>query len=364
MLLLSNRIYRLIFSIALVFSTSANAGLYGFSEVNTLPPSPKIDVPPRYITNYRKDMRDLIISLSKYGKSRNKNFQTLIHEGQYLLDKSIWEYHRENYNNIRNQKSPINDSSFLADDITESAEEINYINSYISEIDGIIVNNHYCQKHPISNTISEENIPVFSIEQCSNKQSLDDAISQSLVNNTIIYPFINKDNAFKKTKHQLIINENANNINQASQAKNISFILNSSSFTNHQQMIDDIRNSNYDIVIIKPVFNDLSPFSAEEVHSMKFKKNGAKRLIIAIYNISELSNNSYLWQKEWEEKQPDWLLSSSQTRDNAYIVKYWTNEWKLLVSKYFKSIIDSNYDGVFFTGLENHRYFENELPLE
>jgi len=214
------------------------------------------------------------------------------------------------------------------------------------------------------NICKEENIPIFSIEQCANKQSLDDAISQSLENNTIIYPFINKDKAFKKTKHQLIINENANNISQTSQAKNISFILNSSSFKNHQQMIDDIRNSNYDIVIIKPVFNDLSPFSAEEVHSMKFKKNGAKRLIFAICNISELSSDSYLWQKEWEEKQPDWLFGLSQTRDNAYIVKYWTSEWKLLVSKYFKSIIDSNYDGVFFTGLENHRYFENELPLE
>ena len=56
MLLLSKNIYKYILGIALVFSTSANAGLYGFSETTSLPPSPKLDVPPRHIINYRKDM--------------------------------------------------------------------------------------------------------------------------------------------------------------------------------------------------------------------------------------------------------------------------------------------------------------------
>ena len=34
------------------------------------------------------------------------------------------------------------------------------------------------------------------------------------------------------------------------------------------------------------------------------------------------------------------------------------------MSRYFKGIVDSGYDGAFLTGLENHRYFEQQTPLE
>ena len=321
MLLLSKNIYKYILGIALVFSTSANAGLYGFSETNALPPSPKIDVPPRHIFNYRKAMRDLVISLSEYGKSRNKNFQTIIHEGQYLLNKSMWEYHRDNYNKIRNQSSFVEDTTFLADDITETEEDYAYINKYISLIDGIVINNLYCDNQPASSIISDKKIPLFSIEQCSDNSEIDDAISQSLIDKNVIYPFINKEQAFRHSHNQLIINENANNITDSTNAKNISLILTSSLFNNRQEMIEDIRNSNYDIIIINPIFHEKTPFRPEEVHSMKFKKNGARRLIIAIYNISEISPNNYLWQKKWNTELPDWILSPSQVKDTSYIVK-------------------------------------------
>ena len=97
---------------------------------------------------------------------------------------------------------------------------------------------------------------------------------------------------------------------------------------------------------------------------MKFKKNGGKRLILAMYNITETSEQDYFWKKKWLKKLPDWIAERSPTNAQSYIVKYWNPEWKMIASRYFKGIVDSGYDGAFITGLENHLVFEINKPLE
>lgn len=350
---------------ALVFSTSAYAGLYGFSQTNTHQHAESLSVPPRYIPNYRESMRNLIASLAQYGKSRNHDFQVLIHEGQYLLDKSLWEYHRDGYNKIRKSKGFIDDFSFLAQDIQEIEDDIQPTTYHYTDfIDGIVVNNHYCQNNPIDDSLLKLKTPIISIEKCPDDDSLDEAIIQSFADKIAIYPFIHTSQAFKKINRQLIINESAVSILHIKDAKNVSFLINDELFNTPYQMLEEISNSNYDIVIIHPIFHNHIPFTKEEVDAMKIKKNGARRLVIALYNISEISDTDYLWQKKWNKKRPDWIVAPSFVSDNAYITKYWTPEWKQLVSRYFKSIVDSNYDGVFLTGLENHSYFEHNKPLE
>lgn len=350
---------------ALVFSASAYAGLYGFSKNARSIPAQHLDIPPRHIMNYRKDMRDLVTILSLYGKSRNHDFQVLVHEGQYLLDKSLWEYHLKSYNKIRKSSDYIDDFYFLSTEDPVTEDDIPaVVDRYIKQIDGIVVNNHYCQQAPLSGIITDLQIPVISIEECSNDHALDKAIEESFLDKRAIYPFLYRNQAFKKIYHQLIINENADNIHHIKDAQNVTFLIDDKNFIDSYQMLDDIRNSNYDIVIINPVFQYEHPFSKEEVDSMKFKKNGARRLILAMYNVSELADTDYLWNKQWNKELPDWLITQSFVTDNAYIAKYWTPEWKKIVSKYYKSIVDSGYDGVFLTGLENHEYFEQNKPLE
>lgn len=97
---------------------------------------------------------------------------------------------------------------------------------------------------------------------------------------------------------------------------------------------------------------------------MKFKKNGTQRILLAEMNVSEADALSYYWQHKWKIGSPDWLVRQSFVNDAGYITKYWTPEWQKLMSGYFKSIIDNGFDGVFFTGIDNHRYFEKQTPLE
>lgn len=358
-------ITQLIILATLVLPTSAEAGLYGFSHTKETAHAEHLDVPPRHISNYRREMRNLLIALSRYGKSRNPNFQILAHEGQYLLDKSLWEYHLDSYNQIRRSPVAVDDVSFLAKETPDSEDEkTKNIFRYTDAVDGIVVNNHYCQNLPLHNLIKVLQLPVISIEQCENDKSIDNAITQSFSDKYPIYPFIDTEEAFRNIYHQLIINETADNIHNISQARNISFLIEDDLFDSRYQMLQDIRRSNYDIIVIRPVFHNQKAFTKEEVDAMKFKQNGARRLILALYNLSELSKDDYLWKKNWDKNRPNWLTAKSSVNPNAYITKYWLPEWKKIAAHYFKSIVDTEYDGVFLTGLENHNYFERNKPLE
>ena len=365
MLSLRKHINTIFTALAFVTTTNAYAGLYGFSQMDIAKNISHAPSLPRHIMNYRSDLRELISSVADYGKSKNKNFQILIHEGQYFFDKSLWEYHLKGYNKIRKSDKLIDDASFLSNDIPYNHEDKSFsIKRFRSLIDGIVVNNHYCHKSPLNDIIKDLNISIFSIEECPSDNDLDNAIAESFKDNIAIYPFLHRDEAFRKITRQLIINETANGIHKVSEARNISFLINDEKFSTPYQMIDEIRKSNYDIIVIHPVFHNKTPFTKEEVDMMKFKKNGAPRLIISLFNISEISEYSYLWQKRWNKKLPEWIADISPVNPNSYIVKYWFPEWRTLASKYLRSIIDTQYDGIFLTGIENHAYFEQNTPLE
>lgn len=365
MSLLRRHIISLALGLAFVLPANAHAGLYGFDSFRKAPVPYHLEQPPRHIINYRKDMRDLVIALSTYGKSRIPGFVILPHEGQYLLNKSLWEYNLDGYNDIRRSKKHVDDPAFLSEDIPENAaDETTDDKKYITAIDGIVVNNHYCHNAPLDSAVSDFKLPVFSIEQCDSDAELDKAIADSFKEHRVIYPFRDTEQAFRKVKHQLIINENADNITQTSQAKNISFLLNDEEFDERYQLVEKVRDSNYDIIVVRPLFHHQTPFTADEVYAMKFKKNGAQRLVLAAYNLSEISTEDSLWQKDWKQKIPDWIAGKSLSSGNSYITKYWTEEWKSIAGRRFKDLADTGYDGVFLTGVENHRYFEQKMPLE
>lgn len=372
MLSLKNILPVSVFFPALIFSISAYAGLYGFNppteQQQEKPLFQKQDIAPQRISNYHKSMRELVMALSEYGKSRVPGFQIFTHGGQELLEKSLWEYHLENYNNIQKSSKNIPDTTFLAKE-TEIPEDIDedmqaQLQKYIANIDGVVVNSHYCGDTRLVKNIKTYNIPAALIEYCPTTEALDNAIEAAFKDHNMLYAFTSKENAFNKIKKQLIINENANNIFSGKEAKNISFLLDTQDYRTPYHVLDDIRNSNYDIIVVNPLFQDNQPYSADDVHAMQFKKNGAQRLVLATLNVSEINKYDEFWQKSWNTQKPDWLLLKTPNEKNTYIAKYWAKEWQRLLSRKFKDLIDRGYNGVLLTGIENLRYFEEQQPLE
>lgn len=347
----------------------AKAGLYGFDNITPYTQDENIlhmDYLPEHIPNYRALMRDNLLMLMDYARSHNPNFQIIAHEGQVLLAKSRWEYDLEGYNQVRRKETGTKDPYFLIDNkiARNHPAEGTPAYQYLHGINAIVLNNLYCGKGQEEDLTINHNLGLISIENCPNEQMLDQAIMRSLLDNKIIYGFSNLKSAFKDLNSQPLINDSASNIYQVSQAKNITFLLNDKNYNSKEEILNEIASSNYDIVIINPIFQHSQPFSIEDINRIKLKKNGARRLIIAEINVSEASTTDYFWNPRWKLNNPSWLVRKSFVSQNSYITRYWDEEWKKIISRYFKDIVRSGYDGAFFTGIENHQYFEHETPLE
>ncbi|MFV0626775.1 MAG: hypothetical protein ACK5N8_05455 [Alphaproteobacteria bacterium] len=336
--------------LALLLCGNAKAGLYGVDSVNPYLPEETPQTTgfsPKHIANYRSLMRDNINFLSRYAKAKSPQFQIILHGDDTLFNIGEVEYLTSQYNNIKNKTMNNEKTSLLASE----------------NIDAISVVGVSCDNKEIPQIIKDKKQTPIYIEHCSNEKEIDRAIEFSIENNAPAYLFSNRENAFKNIKGELIIKENSRNIFTTKDAKNISFLLDDGQFASKYEMIEDMSKTNYDIIVIKPLFHNKTRFTKAEIESMKFKKNGAKRLIIAEMNLTEANPIDYFWQEDWQLGSPSWLKRKSFVEENSVITEYWQPQWREVLSKHFNSIMNSGFDGVWFTGTENYQYFEKQTPV-
>ena len=350
------------------FASKTEAGLYGFHTYNPVTREEEIlnlKKLPLSILNYRSFMRDNLLMLIKYAKEKNPDFKIIAHEGQDLLTKSLWEYDREGYNRARQHKNA-EDGSFLFHSNYQEQEPKRYTAAYdyLNSLDAIVLNNIYCGNGYENKVTKNHNLGLITIENCPDEDALAEAEVQSTLEKRISYIFSDINEAFKTIGNYYQINDSSKNIYNLKDAQNILFLIDDSLYDTKEKLVEDILKTNYDIVIIKPLFANKERFSTEDLQKLHFKKNGSKRLLIAEMNVSEASPDDYFWLKDWQIGMPQWLVRKSFSTPNAIIIKYWDLEWKRIISRFFKDIINEGFDGIFFTGIENYKYFEQQTPLE
>lgn len=357
-----NAIFLFIFGYLLGIG-ECQAGLDGFTTANPYTQK-ELDAIhsgfPQSIKNYRDAMRENVIMLSRYGKSQNPDFIIMAHEGQKLLENGIWEYHLDDYNKSRQYGYSQERDTLMLNPIEIQNKKLETLMpKYRQSIDVEVVNNLFCQDTPFPPKTGSQ---IISIEQCT-PEKLDRAIRASVRSKIPMYIFSNPQFAFKDATNQLLINENAQNIEKANQAQNILFLLDTSKFTNKEEYLREIERSNFDIVVISPFFQKKA-LRKEDINRLKYKKNGTLRKIIAAMNISETDSDKYYWQPEWKIGSPSWLKRASFVDKKGIIVEYWSTEWQKIISDYFKGIVSQGFDGAFLTGLDNYQYFETLTPLD
>lgn len=340
------------------------AGLAGFTRANPYTQE-EINAShsgfPESIKNYRDLMRQNVIMLSRYAKSQNPEFVVMAHEGQKLLDNGIWEFHLNDYNKSRQEGYSSKRDTLLLNPVEIQNQKIeSLMPQYRQSIDVEVINNLFCQKDTTFN-VPEGKI-LMTIDQC-NASQLDMAIKVSARHHIPTYIFSNPQFAFKDAKNQLLIAENATNIEKIQQAQNILFLLDTSKFDDKENYLKEIESSNFDVIVISPFFNGKA-LKKEDVERLKYKKNGALRKIIAAMNISETDSDKYYWQSGWKIGNPSWLKRASFVDKKGIIVEYWSEEWQKIISDYFKGIVMQGFDGAFLTGLDNYQYFEDLTPLD
>lgn len=138
--------------------------------------------------------------------------------------------------------------------------------------------------------------------------------------------------------------------------KNFLYILNPEKFNNLDDYYRVLKNTDFDLLIMEPSLNG-EFLSKKQIESLKVRKDGTKRLIIAYFSIGEAENYRYYWKKSWNKKLPSWIVKENENWKGNYIIKYWDLEWKEIIKNYQKKLDDIGVDGYYLDTIDTYEQF-------
>nr|WP_246394671.1 endo alpha-1,4 polygalactosaminidase [Microbulbifer rhizosphaerae] len=156
-------------------------------------------------------------------------------------------------------------------------------------------------------------------------------------------------------------NRNSNGIEQLSEAKNFLHLTNTQSYSTPQELVNDIGNTDYDLVIIDFFFNGVE-YTRSQIEQLKEKSGGERRLLIAYMNIGQADSDRFYWQNSWSSNRPEWLGEADPANSGHFYVEYWEEGWQEIIygtdNAYLDRIIDAGFDGVYLDRVNAFEHFE------
>jgi len=157
--------------------------------------------------------------------------------------------------------------------------------------------------------------------------------------------------------------ENANAILSLSNARNFAVTLSSAKYGSRADWVAALAATNYDLLILD-VFHRSDALTIPEVRSLKFKKVGAPRLVLAAMQIGRAFDTRFYWKPDWRPGNPPFLSVRDTTTPGAIFTEYWDPAWKEVLGKTIAGIMDLGFDGVVFTDIDSFRVFEDRTPID
>lgn len=276
-------------------------------------------------------MQDFVISISKYARSFDSDFIIIPQNGPELIFNDL-----DNASGLNTDY--INACSGLGN------EEIFYngnleINEYSLEI---------LRK-------AKPSLKIMNSDYLSDDSNIADDIKRNTDEGFICFPRCSTNYYYNQIPDS-IINENSNNITTLNDAKNYLYAIGiAGEFTTKDSMINTIKNTNFDVILIDLFFDD-KELTKTDIEQLKTKANGGKRLVISYMNIGSAENYRYYWKDNWKLHHPLWLKKSYEGYDDEIWVKFWKQDWQDIIfgndNSYTKKIIDAGFDGAYLDNVE------------
>jgi cysteinyl-tRNA synthetase len=200
--------------------------------------------------------------------------------------------------------------------------------------------------------------PVMVADFVSDDANIGDAASRNEKAGFIPFPRASDNYDYSRIPEK-VTNRNAADITNLEEAQNYLYLLNNAKFDDKKQLIDALKKTSFDVLVIDLYFGN-TPFNKAEIAQLKTKANGGKRLVICYMNIGAAENWRYYWERDWEIGNPSWIKKHYENYDNEFWVQYWHKDWQHIIFgheySYTKKIIDAGFDGAFLDNAEAY-YF-------
>lgn len=254
--------------------------------------------------------------------------------------------------------------TFEYTDIDEGVDE-----GYMNAIDGVGVEElFYNGSLEVDNErlemldVVKSSLKIMVADFVTDDANVNDAFERNYEHGFISFPRSSKNYDYKDVP-SFVYNENSDDIHELTDAKNYLYLISNTKFNSKQAMIDTLKKTNYDVLLID-LFFDETAFSKQEIESLKVKANGASRLVISYINVGAAENWRYYWENDWKLHKPRWLKKEYDGYDDEIWVKFWHNDWQEIIygndNSYIKKIIDAGFDGAYLDNVEAYYFLYND----
>lgn len=297
--------------------------------------------------DYRGEMRNLVIKISKYAKKKNSYFAVIPQNGIELITENGEVNGPLSLEYLKAIDGHGQESLFFGYD-SDNKSTPRSVKKYTTDFLKIS---------------QKEGNTILTTDYCSSSSKINSANNSNDKSGFVPYAAIERDLNVIPFANSPIYNENSNSIKKLKEVKNFLYLINFEKYTTRKALINTIASTNYDMVLIDLFFNDGEPLTKEEVKLLKTKANGGKRLVVCYMSIGEAEDYRFYWDKNWTTQKPTWLDKENKNWKGNYKVKYWDQEWQkiLLGSKnsYLDMMVASGFDGVYLDIIDGFEYFEN-----
>jgi len=210
---------------------------------------------------------------------------------------------------------------------------------------------------------SKPSIAIMVSDYVSNNANMIDARDRNTANNFIAFPRSSDNREYELVPG--LASGNLKNINTLSDAENYLYLISTTRFANKDAMLDAIRGTNYDVVIMDLFFNKAA-LTPDDIASLKTKHNGAKRLVISYISIGSAENYRYYWKSGWKIGSPSWIKKRYSARyPDEFWVEFWHPEWKDIIlyksDSYIRRIINAGFDGAYLDNVEAYYFLVKSM---
>ncbi len=289
--------------------------------------------------DYRQEMRNFVVAISKKAKSQNPTFQIIPQNGVEIIgsdDSPNGQLTSEYLSAIDGQGQEDLFFGYSSDDKPTPTKVSNRLKTYLSRL-------------------KENGKVILVTDYCSSQTNIEQSKQQNLTNEFLSFQATSRNlDIIPQTPIQ---NENSDDITNLGQVKNFLYLINPEKFQTKRDFIEAICTTNYDLIIMDLFIED-NEFSSDEIELLHQKANGGRRLVIAYMSIGEAEDYRYYWDKSWKRGNPSWLDKENSKWKGNYKVKYWNPEWQAIIFDYLSRIINTGFDGVYLDIIDAFEYYE------
>lgn len=312
---------------------------------------------PGTVIDFRENMRQLVQNLSAFGRAFNPNFVVLAENGLGLVSKPNPEDDTQLFparTYIRSLDGVLEPN--LLKDLTPPPQGPDAVKEdpAITEARNLMSAN--------VDTSKQLGLDVFNLEFATKPADIDKALQDSAKRGFTPFvansPYLSTLPPYPKSAFRT----NAQSLTDPTRATNFVYIADSQTFGTARDYVQALSMTNHDVVITS-VFHGRTPLTKLDVERLKYKKLGARRLVLAEMNISSAATYHYYWQAGWGTGSPAFINVPFLEDPDRYRTMYWDPAWEAVLmgdtNSYLYGIIDLGFDGVVFKGVDAWRYFES-----